>query len=197
MKVSMNTDGCLAYLRRVGLLMNADTRLPSVTTLVAGEAVRGSWWAHPLANTIFLTLQELAAHPDLLLSKLIGGKDTFVHRRLWPEIAAIGLSGESWQTLGLPREANALLAQVNKLGNLDTKGILARLLESRMLVHGAQFHGEEGHHRKRLETWQEWAARVDQPLDDLPSPGEARRTLEQIWPEAKWPWLIAGKRKFD
>jgi hypothetical protein len=105
MKVSTNTDGCLAYLRRVGLLMNSDTRLPSVTTLVAGEAVRGSWWAHPLANAIFLSLQEPAAHPDLLLLKLIGGKDTFVHRRLWPEIAAIGLSGESWQTLGLRREA--------------------------------------------------------------------------------------------
>jgi hypothetical protein len=37
---------CFEYLARHGLLMNADTKLPSVTAMVAG-AVKGSWWAHP------------------------------------------------------------------------------------------------------------------------------------------------------
>ena len=44
----MSVNACLACLRRPGLLMKADTRPPSVATLLADEAVGGSWWAHPL-----------------------------------------------------------------------------------------------------------------------------------------------------
>ena len=35
-------------LERIGLLLEHDKELPSVTLLVAGEPIRGSWWGHAL-----------------------------------------------------------------------------------------------------------------------------------------------------
>jgi hypothetical protein len=185
---SASAKACLIHLARHGLLMKADAHLPSVTTIVAGEPVKASWWSHPLAHTIFFALRDLEEHKDVLLLKLVAGKDTFVHRRLWPETAAIALAEEPWQTRRLPPEAQALLDQVSAAGTLESEGPIARLLESRLLVHGIQFHSHEGHHRKRLETWQHWAARASQPLDDLPPAIESKRTLQEIWPSARWPW---------
>jgi hypothetical protein len=185
---ALRAHACLAYLKRNGLLMKADAGLPSVTTMVAGEPVSGSWWAHPLAHVIFFALRDLADHPDVLLLKLVAGKDTFVHRRLWPEIAAIALAREAWQTRGLTAEAKLLFDQVNEAASVECDGAAARLLESRLLVHGIQVHSHEGHHRKRLETWAHWAARVHLALDDLPAPSQAKLALEEIWPTAKWPW---------
>jgi hypothetical protein len=179
---------CLVHLAQHGLLMKADARLPSVTTIVAGAPVRGSWWAHPRAHTIFFALRDLEEHNDVLLLKLVDGKDTFVHRRLWPEVAAIALADEPWQTRRLPAEATKLLRRVRAEGNLESEGPAARLLETRLLMHGIQVHSHEGRHRKRLETWQHWAARSGISLHDLPSPGESKRTLEAIWPGARWPW---------
>lgn len=185
---SASAKACLMHLTRHGLLMKADAHLPSVTTIVAGRPVSGSWWAHPLAHTIFFALRDLEAHPDLLLLRLVQGKDTFVHRRLWPEVAAIALANEPWQTRKLMPEAHELLEQVNAAGTLESEGPVARLLESRLLLHGIQVHSHEGHHRKRLESWQHWAARAGLTLDDLPSASQARRALKEIWPGARWPW---------
>lgn len=179
---------CLVYLAANGLLMKADAKLPSVTTIVAGRPVTGSWWSHPLAHTIFFALRDLESNPDLLLAKLVAGKDTFAHRRLWPEIAAIALAREPWQTLRLPPEAVKLLKQVNTAGSIESDGPVARMLETRLLVHGIQFHSHEGRHRKHLESWQQWASRASQPLDDLPSPAQAKQVFQGIWPGAKWPW---------
>jgi hypothetical protein len=190
---------CLAHLALHGLLMKADTRLPSVTTVVAGAPVRGSWWSHPLAHTIFFALRDLADHRDVLLVKLVDGKDTFIHRRLWAEVAAIALAEEPWQTRRLSAEAGKLLWRVHAEGSLECEGPAARLIETRLLVHGMQMHSHEGRHRKRLETWQLWAARSGLSLHDLPSVGEAKRTLEAVWPGAGWPWpqasQLCGKKR--
>jgi hypothetical protein len=183
-----HAQACLAYLAQHGLLMKADARLPSVTTMIAGEAVRGSWWAHPLAHAIFFALRDLARHRDVLLIKLIAGKDTFIHRRLWPEVLAIALANEPWQTRQLHPEATLLLKRVESTGGIECEGPAARMLESRLLVHGQQLHSHEGRHSKRLETWQQWAARADLALDDLPAASAAKGTLIGIWPRGRWPW---------
>jgi hypothetical protein len=181
-------EACLMHLAQHGLLMKADAKLPSVTTMAAGEPVRGSWWAHPRAHAIFFALRDLEAHSDVLLVKLVAGKDTFVHRRLWPEIAAIALAREPWQMRGLSPHAAALLERVPAQGFVESDGAAARLLEERLLVHGMQVHSHDGRHRKRLETWESWAARVGQTLDDLPTITAAKRALRELWPKASWPW---------
>jgi hypothetical protein len=68
------------------MLASAKGPVPSVAELVAGEPVRGSWWAHPKGREIFAALRAIEQSSDILVCRLIGGKVTFVHRRLWPAL---------------------------------------------------------------------------------------------------------------
>lgn len=161
----------LAELEASGLLLNADAALPSLTTLVAGEPIRGSWWGHPRGQAIFRVAQELADHPDAATVRLVSGKLTWVHRRLWPALVAVGSAGEVWQRRGLSPAARSLLTRVRKLGAVEASGAAARELERRLLVHAEQVHTESGAHAKRLASWEHWAKGVGL--------GRGRRTLER------------------
>lgn len=154
-------------LQALGLLLESDPKLPSVCRLVTGEVMKGSWWSHPMAQTIFQVNERLDDHPDVIITKLVSKKVTFVHRQLWPHLLAIGSAREPWQTQKLSTQAKALLKAVDaegavstdKLVKLERPGDAARELESRLLVHSEQFHTEGGKHAKRLETWEHWAER--------------------------------------
>ena len=159
-----------------GFLLESDPKLPSVCTLITGAPLRGSWWSHPLAQTIFQVNQKLEDHPDVLITKLVSGKVTFVHRDLWPEVLAIGTAQESWQMEGLSASAQALLKTVEETGAIRTDkiglpglktarknkpGDIARELERKLLIHAEQIHTASGAHAKLLETWKQWAERVE------------------------------------
>jgi hypothetical protein len=178
----------LSQLKKFGLLLESDPRLPSVATIITGSPLHSSWWSHPLAHTIFHVNGQLDDHPDVLVTKLIAGKVTWVHRKLWPEILAIGAARERWQTEALSPSAQALLEMVDATGSLRTDnftdklgrpgsttgsmpiptsrskklkpGDAARELERKLLVHAAQVHTESGAHAKFLETWEHWTKRM-------------------------------------
>jgi hypothetical protein len=77
----------VAFVRENGVvLVSGAGPVPRLSDAVAGEAVRGSWWAHPRAKAIFDALQVACDSPDVLVCKLVGGKQTLVHRRLWPAL---------------------------------------------------------------------------------------------------------------
>src|SRR5262249_40264372 len=90
----------LTALERYGVLPLSDSYLPSAVSLLAGESVSGSWWGHPKAHEIFRGINQLGETPDVLSTKLLSGKVTFVHRRLWRDFLSIAAAGESWQTRG-------------------------------------------------------------------------------------------------
>ena len=179
---------CLSRLEKEGVLLKADSRLASVATLVAMEPIRGSWWAHPAAETILKTIQQLAARPDVVLTKLIGGKDTFVHKQLWPELLSIATSKQAWQLEHLSSSAKRMYKDVEEKGEVEAAGPDAKALESRLLVRGEQFHSDTGNHKKRLESWHRWAERVGINESDIPEVSESKRILESRYPGAKWPW---------
>ncbi|MBZ5620799.1 MAG: hypothetical protein LAQ69_19040 [Acidobacteriia bacterium] len=178
---------CLLELHQHGLLLKSDSVLPSVTTFVAGAPVRGSWWSHPASHQIFQTLEQLSHHPDVLVVKLVAGKDTLVDRCLWPAIYAIATAGEDWQWKGLTKDARTLYTALSAAGQVEAMGAVARSLEGRLLAHAEQFHTAAGHHSKRLESWVRWARRVGLEEPDLPIL-EAKRAIEGIFPAAKLPW---------
>jgi hypothetical protein len=149
----------LTALEQQGLLLVQDRSLPNVVAIVTGEALRGSWWAHPRCHEIFGCLNTIAADPDVMVTKLIQRKVTFVHRRLWKAVLSVAVARERWQTHGLSREAGALLDQVEREGTLQASGPESAELEQRLLVHGDQIHTESGKHKIRLETWPAWALR--------------------------------------
>jgi hypothetical protein len=67
--------------------------VPSLAAAVAGEPIRGSWWAHPKSHAIFRALAAVGDDPDVVFTKLVDGKLTMVHRRLWPALAALVRAG--------------------------------------------------------------------------------------------------------
>ena len=83
----------LAFVERHGVVLaSARGPAPSVAEAVAGESIRGSWWAHAKGHEIFGALSAIDDSPDVLCFKLVAGKVTFVHRRMWA--ALVCLAGE-------------------------------------------------------------------------------------------------------
>jgi hypothetical protein len=72
------------------LLESARGPIPNVAELIAGEPIRGSWWAHHDSHAIFDAINELAESPDVVRLRLVNGKITLVHRRVWPALARVG-----------------------------------------------------------------------------------------------------------
>ncbi len=154
--------------QRIGLLLESDPHLPSVVGIVAGGKVRGSWWGHPKGREIWRELRLLDDRGDVLVTRLVSGKVTFVHRRLWPDFLAIATSRETWQTRRLVGDARRLLRGVERAGTgrtdravsgspLEGKvGDAARELERRLLVHGEEVHTGTGAHAKVLTSWPIW-----------------------------------------
>jgi hypothetical protein len=85
--------GCvdvMAALAEHGMLLeSARGSLPNVAELIAGEPIKGSWWGHPQGHAIFNELQLLDESPDVVRLRLVRGKVTLVHRRLWPAVARV------------------------------------------------------------------------------------------------------------
>jgi hypothetical protein len=127
----------------------------------------------------------LEDHTDVLITKLISDKVTFVHRELWGRIYSIGVAREDWQLKNLSAAAKLLLQAVDAEGTLGTNKLgkklgtkPARELELRLLVHAEQKHSESGAHTKVLETWDTWAERARFRAKAQSAPA-ARRFLEQ------------------
>ena len=76
-----------AFVRKHGIVLeSAAGPVPSVAAAIAGEPIRGSWWAHPMSHKIFELTQGIRDRNDILVCRLVNGKVTFVHRRLWPAL---------------------------------------------------------------------------------------------------------------
>ena len=172
-----STEKILSTLAKTGLLLKQDKMLPNVVTLVTGESLKGSWWSHPKSHEIFAILMELADHPDVLICKLLGGKDTLVHRKLWPVLLAVAREDAPWQTRGLSAPARRLLAQARDAKEpLPASGPAVMELQRRLLLHAEEIHTPSGKHALAVETWQAWARR--KKLKPLASPEKVRAQLE-------------------
>jgi hypothetical protein len=139
---AIGVEDVLDYLRKLGVLLETDRAFPSITGIMVRDPIKGSWWSHPMANEIYLLSQRLIQHADTIFLKLLSRKTTYVHRRLWPELIAIGTAQEPWQVDTLPASAKSMLKKVDDLGSLrmdeikgartaKEKGSDARILESR------------------------------------------------------------------
>jgi len=86
----MTPKKAIAYVKANGVVLESGRgAVPSLAEAIAGAPIRGSWWAHPKANTIFLCSRAIRASADVLVCRLVGGKVTYVHRRLWPALVRL------------------------------------------------------------------------------------------------------------
>jgi hypothetical protein len=80
----------LAFVAQHGIVLaSARGPVPNLAEAIAGEPIRGSWWAHERSHDIFRALTALDDSEDVLCFKLVADKVTFVHRRLWPALVRL------------------------------------------------------------------------------------------------------------
>src|SRR5579859_6651403 len=83
----MGSFDAVKFIEREGMVLaSAKGPVPNLADAVAGESIRGSWWGHPSGTRIFRALEAAHDSPDILAFRLLDGKITLVHRRLWPAL---------------------------------------------------------------------------------------------------------------
>ena len=71
------------------VLQSARGPLPNLAEHIAGEQIHGSWWGHPAGHEIFAALTHVLDSPDVIATRLVNGRITLVHRRLWPALVRL------------------------------------------------------------------------------------------------------------
>ena len=190
---SAEKSSVLARLRKAveqyGVLLLHDPLLVSATRLIAGEPVKGSWWGHTSGSLIYETLNRLE-QDEVAWSKLLGGKVTLVHRRLWPALIAVARSGAAWQTKGLKPDARTLLTRLKKGQALRSDelrlppgsrkpGAVVTELEARLLVYSQEEHTSSGHHARALVPYPVWQRQKRISDKQLPPLELALETLSE------------------
>jgi hypothetical protein len=146
----MTPEQALAFVEKHGIvLQSARGRVPSFAEFVAGEPIRGSWWGHPRGREIYRLAEAVADSGEVLLCRLVDGKVTYVHRRLWPALVRLagrfppGALAKAWSE-HTPSGAHArrhvdypewvppqVLAQAQRLSEEEAERELAAVLEGR------------------------------------------------------------------
>jgi hypothetical protein len=83
----MTADEAIAFVEKHGVVLaSGKGPVPRLAEAIADGPIKGSWWAHPKSHQIFRIFQALDESSDILVCRLVGGKISFVHRRLWPAL---------------------------------------------------------------------------------------------------------------
>ena len=82
----------MAFVEQHGIVLEAarHATIFSLADAIAGEALHGSWWAHPQGRAIFAATRALRDSSQVLVCRLVDGKISFVHERLWPAVVRLG-----------------------------------------------------------------------------------------------------------
>jgi hypothetical protein len=89
-RLPVTPSEALIFVATHGVALEAGTGpVASLAEVVVGAPIQGSWWAHPRGRQIFAVTRAIRDCPDVLVCRLIGGKITYVHRRLWPALVRV------------------------------------------------------------------------------------------------------------
>ena len=90
MTTCVTAEEALAFVRQHGVVLaSAKGSAPRLTEAIVGEDIKGSWWAHPESHRIYSILGAVTDSDQVLVCRLIDGKITLVHRRLWPYLVRL------------------------------------------------------------------------------------------------------------
>lgn len=86
----MTRRSALSFVKRNGIVLeSAQGPVPNLAEAVVGRRIRGSWWGHARGKEIFWLTRVVRDSADVLVCRLVGGKITYVHRRLWPALVRL------------------------------------------------------------------------------------------------------------
>lgn len=111
----MTAAEVLAFVEECGVvLVSAKGPVPRLTEVIAGEPIKGSWWGHPKSHQIFAILEVVTESENVLVCRLVKGKITLVHRRLWPALARLAADFPPNRISKVRQEHTASGRHVNK-----------------------------------------------------------------------------------
>ena len=87
-------EEAVGIVRAHGIMLEAARGpAPSFASAAAGETVPGNWWGHARRYQIFDATSAVRESErgtnEVLVCRLLGGKVTYVHRRLWPALVKL------------------------------------------------------------------------------------------------------------
>ena len=87
----MNAADALRFVERHGVVLESaqHIRVPSLAEAVAGAPIRGTWWSHPKGKAIFAATRAVREAPDVLVCRIVDGKISFAHERVWPALVKL------------------------------------------------------------------------------------------------------------
>src|SRR5205823_4405011 len=86
----MTSDEAISFIKEHGVVLaSAKGPVPRLTEAILNGPIKGSWWAHPKSHQIFAVLQAVTDSDEVLVCRLVNGKVTFIHRRLWPAFVRV------------------------------------------------------------------------------------------------------------
>ncbi|MCR4314964.1 MAG: hypothetical protein NUW37_01300 [Planctomycetes bacterium] len=191
----------IGKLEEHGLLLCHDGKFVCATSIIAGEQIAGTWWGHPKGNLIYNVLEEVLDSPDVIAPKLIAGKVTLIHRKLWPAFFTIVRETRPWQKKALKDDSKALLKIVAEEGRVRSDEIVwthsrklgdaTRDLERKLLVYCKELHSDSGAHFKEILTWETWKDERNvhpEQMDYSLAISEIESAAKSLYPKAKLPW---------
>ena len=80
----------LAFVREHGVVLaSAKGAAPRLTEAIIGEPINGNWWKHAKSRKIYAVLKTVTESEEVLVCRLVDGKITLIHRRLWPSLVRL------------------------------------------------------------------------------------------------------------
>lgn len=111
----MTAAEALAFVKEHGVvLVSAKGPVPRLTEAIAGGPIKGSWWGHSKSHQIFAILEVVTESEDVLVCRLVEGKITLVHRRLWPALVRVAARFPPKRISKVRQEHTASGRHVNK-----------------------------------------------------------------------------------
>ena len=104
----MTPSQAISFIKKHGVVLaSAKGPVPRLTEAIANEPIKGSWWAHPKSKQIFSVFQLVTHSKDVLVCRLVNGKVTFIHRRIWLARVRVAKQFPSAQTSQVHEEHTA------------------------------------------------------------------------------------------
>ena len=105
--MKLTPEEAIEFVKNQGIVLeSAKGSIPNLADTVAGEPIRRCYWGHIIGNEIYLLTRAIRSSKDVLVCRLVEGKVTYVHKRVWPAIVRLHSSFDK-DRLGAIKEIHA------------------------------------------------------------------------------------------
>lgn len=146
---SYSVAAALAFVAEHGVVLaSAKGLAPRLIDVIAGEQIVGNWWSHRRASEIYNILVAVQESDGVLVCRLLAGKITLIHRRLWPALACLAEDFEPGQLAKVTEEhtstgrhvagsipfpqwvPSSVLAEAKSMSKTEAQALLGSWLDS-------------------------------------------------------------------